>query len=125
MPKRWIYSTAREGGIVQYQMVIDGMWCTYPGRQGGGRLFQEIPQVFLIAGAGAVAKLFLVPLLKTLGFLAHLFVNVLLTLVIFVLATGLEVELVNAPIFQVVGEGNDAHFLHQMQLARPVEIEDG
>ena len=42
-----------------------------------------------------------------------------------VLAAWLEVELVDLPEVEVVGEGEDAHLLDQVQLARPVKVEDG
>ena len=42
-----------------------------------------------------------------------------------VLAARLEVELVDLPEVEVVGEGEDAHLLDQVQLARPVKVEDG
>ena len=42
-----------------------------------------------------------------------------------VLAAGLQVELVDLPEVEVVGEGEDAHLLDEVQLARPVKVEDG
>ena len=42
-----------------------------------------------------------------------------------VLAARLEVELVDLPEVEVVGEGEDAHLLDQVQLARAVKVEDG
>ena len=41
------------------------------------------------------------------------------------LAAGLQVQLINAPVLEVLAEGQDTHLLHQMQLARAVEVEDG
>ena len=73
----------------------------------------------------AVTELFFISLPQTLGLFAHLFVDVLFALVVFVLAARLEVELIHAPELEVVAEGDDAHLLHQVELTRPVEVEDG
>jgi len=61
---------------------------------------------------------------KALGFLPHLFVDVLLALVVTVLTAGLQVELVHAPVLQVLGEGQHTEFLDKVQLSRPIEIQD-
>ena len=42
-----------------------------------------------------------------------------------VLAAGLQVELVDLPEVEVVGEGEHAHLLDEMQFARAVKVEDG
>lgn len=73
----------------------------------------------------AITELFLVTLTQTLSLFAHLLVDVLFTLVVFVLTARLEVELVHAPVLEVVAEGDDTHFFDQVQLTRPVEVEDG
>ena len=41
------------------------------------------------------------------------------------MAAGLEVQFVDAPVLEVVTEGEDAHLVHQMQLPCPVQVEDG
>ena len=46
-------------------------------------------------------------------------------LVVALLAARLPVELVDAPIPKVITESQNTHLLNKMQLARPVEVEDG
>lgn len=75
--------------------------------------------------ASAFAELLLVALPKTFGLLTHLLVNVLLALVVLVLATRFQVEFIDAPVFQIIREGDDAHLLHQVKFTRSVEIQDG
>lgn len=41
------------------------------------------------------------------------------------LAAGFHVQLVYAPVLQVVTKGQDAHFLHKVQLSRSIEVQDG
>lgn len=41
------------------------------------------------------------------------------------LTARLQVQLVDAPVLQVVAEGEHAHLVHQVQLAGAVEVEDG
>lgn len=43
---------------------------------------------------------------------------------ILVLAATFQVKLIDAPILQVVTEGQDAHLVDQMKLSSPVEVED-
>ena len=72
-----------------------------------------------------VSKVFHLTRLERLRLLPHLVLDVLLPLVVLVLAAGLQVELVDAPELQVIGESQNAHLLHQVELSRPVEVEDG
>jgi len=72
-----------------------------------------------------VSKVFDLSSLQRLSLLPHLVLDVLFPLVVLVLAARLQVELVDAPEVEVVGESQDAHFLHQMKLARSIEVEDG
>lgn len=85
---------------------------TYPSGNTCGRLLQKVPYKLLILRTLAFAKLFLVPLRKRFRLLAHFLKDVLLALVVLVLATGLQVELVHTPVLQVIGEGENAHFVH-------------
>ena len=78
----------------------------------------------MVLGALAVAELFLFLDAQALGLLAHLLVDVLLALVVLVLAAGFQVQLVDAPVVEVVAEGNDAHLFDQVQFARPVKVQD-
>ena len=48
-----------------------------------------------------------------------------LALVVFVLAAGLQVQLVDPPVLEVVTESEDTHLLYQVELSRPVEVQDG
>lgn len=43
---------------------------------------------------------------------------------ILVLATALEIELVDAPICEIVAERQHAHLVYQVELAGAIEIED-
>ena len=54
----------------------------YPGGDGGGWLFEEVPEEALVGGALAVAELVDVGRLERLGLLPHLLVHVLLPLVV-------------------------------------------
>lgn len=96
---------------------------THPSRDAGGRFLQQVPQVLLVLRALALAELLLVALPQGLRLLAHLLVHVLLALVVLVLATRLQVQLVHAPVGQVLAERQHAHLVHQVQLARPVEVQ--
>lgn len=89
------------------------------------RLLQHVPHILLVLCTLAIAKLFFFALPETLGLLAHFLVHVLLPLMVLVLTARLQVELVDAPVLQVVAEGEHTHLVHQVQLARPVEVEDG
>jgi len=42
-----------------------------------------------------------------------------------VLAAGLEVQLVDAPVLEVVGERQNAHLLNEVKLSCTVEVEHG
>ena len=79
----------------------------------------------MVLGALAVAPVLLVLGDEGLGLLAHLLVHVLLALVVLVLAAGLQVQLVDAPVLQVVTESEHAHLLHQVEFARAIKVEDG
>lgn len=98
----------------------------------------------MISSTTTVAKVFFISSLETLGLFPHLFMNVFLnrrlkvmltnmnlkyqsylSLMILVLTTGLEVELVNAPVLKIVAEGQDTHFFDQMQFSCPVKVQDG
>lgn len=96
---------------------------TYPCRDAGGGLLEQVPQHLLVVRALALAELLLVPLPQRFGLFAHLLVHVLLALVVLVLATRLQVQLVNAPVLQIVTERQHTHLVDQMQLARPVEVQ--
>lgn len=50
--------------------------------------------------------------------------DVLLALMVLVLATRFEVELVDAPVVEVVAEGDNAHLFDQVQLAGAVKVQD-
>lgn len=95
---------------------------TYPCRNTRGGLFEKIPQDLLVVRALSLTELFLVALPQRLRLLSHLLVHVLLALVVLVLATRLQVQLVHAPVLQVVAERQHAHLVDQMQFARPVEV---
>ena len=55
----------------------------------------------------------------------QLLVHLLLLLVVARLAARLQVDLVDAPVVQLLAERQRAHLLHHVQLARAVEVEDG
>lgn len=96
---------------------------TYPRCDARGGLLEQVPQDLLVVRALALAELFLVPLPQRFRLLAHLLVHVLLALMVLVLTTRLQIQLVHAPVLQVVTERQNAHLVHQMQFARPVEVQ--
>ncbi len=98
---------------------------TNPGSERCLRLLKQVPDLTAGLGAAASAEVDdeLLGDFQTLGFLAHLFVDVLLALVVAVLAARLEVQLVDAPVGEIVTEGHHAHLVDEVQLARPVEAE--
>lgn len=103
--------------------VTDLPSATYPCRDTCGGLLEQIPQDLLVVRALALAELLFVALPQRFRLLAHLFVHVLLALVVLVLTTRFQVQLVHAPILQVVTERQHAHLVDQMQLSRPVEVQ--
>ena len=100
-------------------------FCTHPGGHRRRRFLQQIPQKLLILCALAVSPVLLLVGDQALRLLPHLLVDVLLALVVLVLAAGLQVQLVDPPVLQVVAERQHAHLLHEVQLPSPVEVEDG
>jgi len=44
---------------------------------------------------------------------------------VLVLTACFEIELINPPVDEVLIEGQDAHFIHQVELPCPVKVEDG
>lgn len=77
---------------------------TYPCRNTCGGFFQEIPQDLLVVCTLALTKLLFVALPQRFRLLAHLLVDVLFALMVFVLATRLQVQLIHTPILQVVAK---------------------
>lgn len=96
---------------------------THPGRNARGGLLQQVPQDFLVVCAFSLAEFLFVPLPQWFCFFPHLFVHVFLALVILVLAAWLQIQFVYAPILQIVAERQHAHLVHQMQFARPIEVQ--
>ena len=98
---------------------------THPGGHGGLRFLHKVPGAASQPNARPAAEVLVdgTSLLDTLGLLAHLLEHVLLALVVAVLAARLEVELVDAPVLEVVGERQHAHLLDEVQLTGPVEVQ--
>ena len=97
----------------------------YLGCRGRVRLLNEIPQTLLILCELPVSKVLLDFLLDVVGLLLHLLDHVFLSGVELVLTTGLQIDLVDAPIVQIVAEGHHAHLVHHVQFARSVEVQNG
>lgn len=97
---------------------------TYPCRDGCGWFLKKIPQPLLILGTFSVAKFLLLALPERLRLLPHFLVHVLFTLMILVLATALEIELVDAPVSKIVAERQHAHLVYQVELAGAIKVED-
>jgi hypothetical protein len=58
-------------------------------------------------------------------YLFHFLDDVLLARVVLILAAGLQEDLINHPVLQVVAEGQHAHLINDVELPRAVEVEDG
>ena len=98
----------------------------YLGRHRGAGLLQQVPQLLpLVRAAGVVELDLALALPQRLRLPPQLLVHLLLLLVVARLAAGLQVDLVDAPVVQLLAEGQRAHLLHHVQLARAVEVEDG
>ncbi len=95
------------------------------GGEGGVRLLDEVPQAALILHKLPVAEVLLHLLLDVVRLLLHLLDDVLLAGVVLVLAAGLQEDLVDHPVLEVVAEGEDAHLVDDVELAGAVEVEDG
>lgn len=78
----------------------------------------------MVLRAFILSELLLVPLPQRLRLLPHLLVHVLLPLMVFVLTTRLQIQLIHSPVLQVIAERQHAHLVHQMELPGPVEVED-
>ena len=105
--------------------VIYKKTATYPCGLRRLRFLEQVPHLTSQISEPAAAEVFSRAHLKALRLLAHLFEDVLLALVISVLTAGLEVELVDAPVLEVVGKRQHTHLLDQMQLPGAVEVEHG
>lgn len=95
---------------------------THPCSDGRSRFLQQIPQPLLILRALSLAKFLLLPLPQRLRLLPHLLVHVLLPLMILVLATTLQIQLVDSPVLEVVAERQHAHLVDEVELAGTIEI---
>lgn len=99
---------------------------SYLGSHRGAGLLQEIPQFLPLLWAAGVIKLSLsLPLPHCLGLPPQLLVHLLFLLVVSGLAARLQVDLVNPPVVQLLAEGEGAHLLHHVQLARAVKVQNG
>ncbi|TNN42629.1 hypothetical protein EYF80_047184 [Liparis tanakae] len=88
-------------------------------------LLQQVPELLPLVGAAAVLLLLAVLLPQRVRLPPQLLVHLLLLLVVARLAARLQVDLVDAPVVQLLAEGQGAHLLHHVQLPRAVEVEDG
>lgn len=70
-------------------------------------------------------KIILVPLPDRLCLLSDFFVDVLFLLMVPVLATRLQVQLIYSPVLQIFREGQHAHLLHKVKPASAVKIQNG
>jgi len=94
------------------------------------RLLHQIPDAASQTGAGALSAAEILVdgsslTSDALRLLAHLLEDVLLALVVAVLAARLEVQLVDAPVLEVVGERQHADVVDEVQLTGPIEVEHG
>ena len=87
-------------------------------------LLDEVPQALLVLGELARAKVFLDLFLYVEGLFLHLFLHMLLSRVELVLTTGLQVNLVNLPVLEVIGKGHHAHLIHHVKTARTVKVQN-
>jgi len=98
---------------------------TYPGGFRCLRLLEQVPDLASRLGEPPRPEVLGGSHLKALSLLPHLLEHVLLALVVAVLAARLEVQLVDAPVLEVVGERQHAHLLDEVQLTGAVEIQHG
>lgn len=99
---------------------------SYLGSHGGARLLQEIPQFPpLVRAAGVIELSLSLPLPHGLFLPPQLLVHLLFLLVVARLAAGLQVDLVNIPVVQLLAKWQGTHLLHHVELARAVEVQDG
>ena len=104
------------------------------------RLLHELPDKSLILGVFPISEVILVILPQLASLYFHLLQHGLLHLLILQLkkislltarscfshlAAGLQVDLINAPVSEIVCEGEAANVLLDVKLAGPVEVEDG
>ena len=87
-------------------------------------LLDEVPQAPLVLCKLAGAKVLLNLLLNVGRLLLHLVLDELLAGVELVLTTGLQVNLVNLPVLEVIGKGHHAHLIHHVKIARTVKVQN-
>ena len=104
---------------------VGGIRQTHPSGFRRLRLLQQVPDFASQFAEPTGAEVFSGSHLKTLRLFTHLLEHVLLALVIAVLAARLQVQLVDAPVLEVVGERQDAHLLDEVKLTGAVEVEHG
>lgn len=96
----------------------------YLGRYRRIGLLQKVPEFFPLLCAAGVIKLLAFPLPHGLCLPLELLVHLLLFLVVPRLAAGLQVDLIDSPVVQLLAERQGAHLLHHVQFARAVEVQD-
>ena len=87
-------------------------------------LLDEVPQALLVLGELARAKVFLDFFLDVEGLFLHLLLHMLLSRVELVLTTGLQVNLVNLPVIEVITKSHHAHLVHHVKTARTVKVQN-
>lgn len=97
----------------------------YLSSKGRAWLLQQVPEFLPFVGATGGGELLTFPLSHVLSLSLQFLVHLLLFLVVPGLAAGFQVDLIDAPEVQLLTEGERAHLLHHVQLARAVEVKDG
>lgn len=111
-------------GNLPYQTSLNAT-TPYLSSNWGTWFLQEVPKFLLLVWAAGVIKFpFPISISQSLCFSSELLVHLLLLLVVSRLAARLQVDLIDAPVIELLAEWQRAHFLHHVQLSSSVKIQD-
>ena len=96
----------------------------HPSSKRGLRLLHQVPQEAHVPAAPGLGKDVRLFFLDVEQFFLHLLHDGFFANIKLALATGLQVDFIDAPIFQIFAKGQDAHFIHHMEFASSIESQN-